>query len=249
MRKLLLASLLALVASSPAYASLVFTIGADGNFSSTSGSTGPFTGPFGFVKLTDGTGTSGNGILLGTVHVDETLAPNVFANTGSADNLEFSIEGAPSQTSLTISNLLFSGPSGSTSAYSLDAPPSAPPTTNGLGGFQFGISCNTSKTTCGNGTSSPQMDKLSFDITNDTNNLKAIDFVVGDAAGYYFLSDIGIAGVNGNIIATGYSGAVCTTGCGGLDSGGGLPAPEPGSLALLGTAVAALGWVVRRKRC
>ena len=88
---LLAAGCVGFLLGNSAHADLVFQIGADGNFS---GSGSP-TGPFGTVTVIDGTGTGGgqNGIPVGTVEVTLSLAPNVMANTGAADTLEFSLSG------------------------------------------------------------------------------------------------------------------------------------------------------------
>jgi PEP-CTERM motif len=215
-----------------ARADLIFQIGSDSNFS---GSGSP-TGPFGTVTLTDGTGTGAgqNGILTGTVQVSLALSPNVFANTGAADSFEFSLSGSPTITTADITNLLFTGTGvTSSSAYALDTTPSVPNGAN-VKGFGLGISC----TACGKGTSAPQYDALTFDITH-AGGLSSASFVPGDIAGYYFLADIGIVDANGNVITTGYSGAL------GPNTPPD-PVPEPASWTLF--AAGLLGLLLLRGR-
>ena len=229
------------LAPMPAHANAVFSIGSDNNFSGA----GSPTGPFGTVALVEGTGAAGNGIPVNTVRVTVTLAPNVFANTGAADTFEFSLKGAPTITTADITNLLFTGPSASSSVFSLDPNPSAPGTSNGFGGFGIGLNCQVGKTGCGNGTSPPIFNALTFDIM-DGATLTSDDFVQGDAKGYYFLADLGLPdGAGGFNTGTGATRTSCTDCSPGTQSFG---APEPASLALLGVGVLGIGYVTRRRR-
>lgn len=216
-----------------AHADAIFTVGANSNFS---GSGNP-TGPFGTITITDGTGTGvgQNGIAVGTDRVTVSLAPNVFAKTGAADTLEFSLKsGLPTLTAADISNFQVSGPGGLANLFSLDLNPTNP-SGGGFGGFGIGIICSS----CGNGTSPPQFSTMMFDIT-DTNpgGLTSSSFTVGDANGYTFLVDIGIVNSSGQVIATGYSGATPRV----------VDAPEPASLTIFGSALLAFAALARWRR-
>jgi hypothetical protein len=208
----------------PAKADMIFTLGSDSNFS---GSGNP-TGPFGTVTTIDG--TVANGIGVGNVKVQLSLVPNVFANTGAADSLEFSLTGSPNLTTASFTNLLFSGPGGvSSTQFTLVNDPNVPHAAN-VQGFDIGLNC----VQCGNGTSPPIYDSLVFDLAGFTSS----SFVSADTAGYFFLADIGIP-KGGGQFSTGYTGSFggnCTN-C----NGGQQDVPEPASLVALGTAL--LGFV------
>jgi len=222
--------------ASEARADLSFTLDA-------SNVTGYTTGTFGTITLTDGTGSGlgENGIAVGTVQVNETLAPNVFANTGAAYSLEFTLTGAPSITTSDITNLQFTGPNTppTSTSYSLYTNPTVPHG-NGYSGFGLAIDCGS----CGTGTSPPQYNSLVFDITDSSNALSSTVFTTNTGGSYYFLSDIGIY-VNSTSYSTGYATADTPTTISG--NSGNASIPEPASIALLGGAMLAMG-ILRRRR-
>jgi hypothetical protein len=180
-------------------------------------------------------------ISTGTVKVVESLAPNVYANTGAGDSLEFSLAGHPAITVSNITSVSWTGPAApASSAFTLDINPTAPHGAN-IGGFGYGINC----TACGSGTSTPNYNALSFLITDSAHDLTPSSFIVGDKDGFFFISDIGVLQSNGRF-STGNVGA---TGPGVLTGGGNsiVGAPEPASMLRLGAGLIGLG-AVRRWR-
>ena len=167
-------------------------------------------GPYGTITVTQ--------IGVDTVSVSEQLAPNVFADTGAGAALGYTLSLA-----VTISSLS----SGFTAAGSQ--------TFAGFGTFGSSIDC----TGCGNGTSPPTYNALSFTLTGT--GLTTSSFLA-NSLGYVFASDIGIKDGSGNVIWTGNVGA---TGGGGGGGGGGQ-IPEPATYLLLGSGLIALP-AVRRK--
>jgi hypothetical protein len=213
--------------AAPASASLVFTL----------------SGGDGTITLTDGTGTGagGNGIATGSVQLSETLTPNVFAVSGAGDALEFSLASTVAAiTASGISNLSFTGasPTAPSSLYGFDPSPTKPKGV--ISHLEYGINC----TSCGNGTSPPEYNALSFVLAG----VQSSDFIAGDSAGEYFLSDIGIV-TTGSVQSTGLVGATGpgTTSPPTLGGGGDIGVPEPVSINLLAVGLVALGLARRRK--
>ena len=108
---------------------------------------------------------------------------------------------------------------------------------NGTGNFEYGLDCNTSGLACtGNGGGHAYHGTLAFDITASGLTLASLQ---QNADGHYFSVDvIGQTGRTGDVDASSF---VCTQGCT-------TPAPEPGTLVLLGSALAGFGILRRRKR-
>lgn len=180
-------------------------------------SSGCGSGPYGTITLTQ------NG---SNVDVTETLASGYyFVNTGSStgnEPLEFNLSSAGTITNVASSTYFAAG---TASSY----------TASTFGTFTNAIVCTTS---CGNGASNafniPQT--LSFTVDGVTMS----DFIA-NSGGYFFASDIGEAGYSNDvwtIIATGNVGS----------NGPTTPViPEPPSLLLLGTGLAALAGMMKLK--
>ncbi|HEU5458664.1 MAG TPA: PEP-CTERM sorting domain-containing protein [Terracidiphilus sp.] len=179
------------------------------------------TGPYGTITLTQ------NG---SNVDVTETLASGYyFVNTGTStgnEPLEFNLSSGGTITNVQSSTYFAAG---TASSYSASI----------FGNFTNAIVCTTA---CGNGASNafniPQT--LSFTVDGVTLS----DFVGNGSTpstGYFFASDVGEAGYSNDvwtIIATGNVGS----------NGPSTPViPEPPSLLLLGTGLAALAGMMKLK--
>lgn len=172
-------------------------------------------GPYGTITLTQ---TAPN-----VVDVVEQLAPNVFADTGAGTALGYTLD-ATATTSI----------SGLSSGFAA----AGSQTFAGFGTFPSTINC----TGCGNGTSPPQYNYLSFTLTgtNGADPLDLADFIP-NSMGFYFASDIGVTS-NGTVVWTGNVGA--TSGGG----GGGGSVPEPRTYLLLGAGLIGLSLLKRKLR-
>lgn len=171
------------------------------------------SGPFGTITVSQ----------LGLDHVSvvESLAPNVFANTGAGNALGYTLD-----VSATVSNLLPAG------VFTAGGPDSFPP----LGAFGSTIVCSG----CGSGTGPPQYSSLSFTLTGS--GLTPANFVA-NSLGYFFASDIGVKNSDGTVIWTGNVGA---TDGGGGGGGGGGQTPEPATYVMLGGGVLGV-WALKAR--
>ena len=224
MRQLLLILALGLAfVSGQSQADTIFSL----NFDSCGGGCGngqnTSNNNFGMVTLTQ---VSANQVSVTLQVID----PGYIVNTGSGSNhAPFAFN---TDTAVTISNIADSLSTPST--YFTTGATNA--SVSGLGTFGYEIACSPN---CANGASQGgEGTYLSFIVTANSGALGIDDFVA-NGNGFYFATDIiGPAGNTGEVAAN--QAPTITT-------GGGSPVPEPASVALLGSGLAALAGLRRRR--
>lgn len=170
-----------------------------------------------FANFTGGTGPFGTVVLTNTVadtvHVKVDLSSGIkFVNAGFDGTFDFNLIGNPT---VSFSNITAGWtPLGTTAgSYKFD----------GVGNFEYGLDCKV----CDSGGSNPQPPPLEFDVTSA--GLTTATFLeLSSLHGYYLGADVIDSNLGGSP-----TGAISTKD---LPTPGSVP--EPGSIALLGTAFA-----------
>lgn len=178
------------------------------------------SGPYGTITITD------NGS--GGVNVTETLATNYyFVNTGAGNPLAFNLDAAGTITNVQSSTYFEAG--GATTAST-------------FGSFTDSIQCipksGNTPSPCGSGGSGAFSNPTTLTFTVD--GVDVSNFVK-NSSGYFFAADVGEAGYSNDVWT------IIATGNVGSDGPGAPVIPEPPSLLLLGTGLAALAGMMKLK--
>jgi len=214
----------------PAQADSIYVLDYDSCTGGCGNGQGTSNNSFGYVTLKQ---ISTNQV---SVTVDIT-DPSFVVNTGNGTNhAPFAFN---TDTAITISSI--ADETGTPATYFTTGATNA--SVSGLGTFGYEIACTSN---CPNGASNGGAGNyLSFLVTANSGVLDLTDFIA-NANGFYFASDIiGPSGLTGEVAAN--QAPATTTGGGSGGSGGGSGSvPEPASLILMGTGLAAFGGLRRR---